>query len=524
LIDNPHPYPDHVPSDGDCGVDIDKFGLVELHCTPGVCCSGTGHCNTDSCEIDCNPLFGDCPGAWNSGYTSDEGKCGLVGSELISCKAGFCCSSNGYCGLTTDYCGVGCQSDYGKCGGGIPPITNVPDYWPNCESYANSDDWIRHHHDDIKEIRPKVLVLNFANPTLGTQMCENLIDEIIKGFKHGSSWHNHGAPQLNYEIYKIVNLRDGDDDFPDACPAGYPYENSQQFPRRNPSVISTWGFDYNALFRDSFAVHYKVYDPDTSGWMGLAKLFKRGVINEVWVVGSSEVPSDVSIAEVLEFKQNYDEDNNKKDGDFNKCAGKGCFDQIDIPAVSEAGVSIRIAFINYKRGAGCGLVSAGHSMQHAAGTENCVPAWGKWFKGFAAMDLDVKYKLPFASLNDAPCPNGVCLDHVDKKHMKFHLSESEDVDVSSVDFVCGNVDFPPNGKSHGDCRRTSDTVSSSCANYGRGGADNDVDATLWQGFGDFSDCGGDFTIWWMSNMPWYGSEMQHDDGTLMKCPGPFMFY
>src|SRR4051812_46828505 len=35
--------------------------------------------------------------------------------------------------------------------------------WPNAESRANSDDWIARNHDRIRQMRPKVLVLNFVN-------------------------------------------------------------------------------------------------------------------------------------------------------------------------------------------------------------------------------------------------------------------------------------------------------------------------------------------------------------------------
>ena len=33
----------------------------------------------------------------------------------LSCASGYCCSKYGYCGKTEEYCGVGCQSNFGKC-------------------------------------------------------------------------------------------------------------------------------------------------------------------------------------------------------------------------------------------------------------------------------------------------------------------------------------------------------------------------------------------------------------------------
>ena len=35
--------------------------------------------------------------------------------------------------------------------------------WPNAQSKANSDDWIRLHHAQIKQMQPRLLVLNFVN-------------------------------------------------------------------------------------------------------------------------------------------------------------------------------------------------------------------------------------------------------------------------------------------------------------------------------------------------------------------------
>lgn len=50
------------------------------------------------------PLTGECGGA--EGYT-------CLGSQH-----GDCCSSYGYCGSEESYCGAGCQTAFGRCGGG----------------------------------------------------------------------------------------------------------------------------------------------------------------------------------------------------------------------------------------------------------------------------------------------------------------------------------------------------------------------------------------------------------------------
>ena len=39
-------------------------------------------------------------------------KCGL-GNVNLMCQDNECCSQYGYCGVTNEYCGIGCQSSFG---------------------------------------------------------------------------------------------------------------------------------------------------------------------------------------------------------------------------------------------------------------------------------------------------------------------------------------------------------------------------------------------------------------------------
>jgi hypothetical protein len=51
---------------------------------------------------------------------SPDGSDGICG-ENYTCFGsvyGDCCSANGYCGNSTEYCGEGCNSAFGRCGGG----------------------------------------------------------------------------------------------------------------------------------------------------------------------------------------------------------------------------------------------------------------------------------------------------------------------------------------------------------------------------------------------------------------------
>jgi len=92
-----------------CGI---EFGY--LICQDNKCCSQYGFCGvTDEyCDIGCQFDFGIC----NSNITqitSPDGTCGRFNG--YSCEPGYCCSQYGYCGDTSDYCGTGCQSNYGTC-------------------------------------------------------------------------------------------------------------------------------------------------------------------------------------------------------------------------------------------------------------------------------------------------------------------------------------------------------------------------------------------------------------------------
>jgi len=115
---NPTPTPTPSPSpyistDGKCGKEYGQ-------CPSGKCCSRYGYCGNDDkyCGDGCQSEFGKCNSS-NSDVTTDEslpistdGKCG---KENGRCPSGTCCSKHGWCGKSVEYCGSGCQSEFGKC-------------------------------------------------------------------------------------------------------------------------------------------------------------------------------------------------------------------------------------------------------------------------------------------------------------------------------------------------------------------------------------------------------------------------
>lgn len=60
-----------------------------------------------------------------TGATTD-GTCGAQnGMSCIGYEAGSCCSQAGWCGVTTDHCGSGCQEGFGTCGSSSSSLSSV---------------------------------------------------------------------------------------------------------------------------------------------------------------------------------------------------------------------------------------------------------------------------------------------------------------------------------------------------------------------------------------------------------------
>ena len=205
-----------------------------------------------------------------------------------------------------------------------PPGANAPVAWPNAESGANSDPWLMAHHDEIDVLRPRVLVLNFVDGDTGEQ-ARDLSERVIAGLTESSRPRGYEDPDapaaLVPELFAIADLRD------DAAP-GAPRRNSSRYPREDP-VEGYWGFDYEALFSAEFAAAMDQRDPEhpDEGPLDLCTLIDRGLVHEVWIHGDGDTP-DVSAAEILEHKPIYDLDG-KPTGEWNRCAGNGCFDEED---------------------------------------------------------------------------------------------------------------------------------------------------------------------------------------------------
>ncbi|KAH6719154.1 carbohydrate esterase family 4 protein [Leptodontidium sp. MPI-SDFR-AT-0119] len=115
-----------ISPDNTCGRNGTGGGADAYTCPPDLpCCSVNGFCGSTNAycltTAGCQSNFGNCTAPTAGTITPDE-TCGISGAGVYgyTCSsASPCCSRNGWCGNTTDYCIVeaGCQSAFGTCAG-----------------------------------------------------------------------------------------------------------------------------------------------------------------------------------------------------------------------------------------------------------------------------------------------------------------------------------------------------------------------------------------------------------------------
>ena len=81
-----------------------------------------------------------------------------------------------------------------------------PSIWPNTLSRANSDPWLAANHDRLRQMRPRVMVINFANG-LSAEKGQAQITALIHALQESSRYHGYedkaAPPFLVYEIAKV---------------------------------------------------------------------------------------------------------------------------------------------------------------------------------------------------------------------------------------------------------------------------------------------------------------------------------
>lgn len=386
--------------------------------------------------------------------------------------------------------------------------------WPNRVSSANSDAWLVRNHDRIRQMRPRLLVLNFADG-VSTAQARGKVDALIAALRESSRWHGYADPKapafLDYRVAKLVDLTDA------TPPAEKLDGNSTKYPRV-PNWKEGINFQYGRLFQPEFTALYDIPDPkQPSRRLSLAELVDRGMVNEVWFLAYQGKYG--SPFESVEVKQAYDARFHKIPGKWVQAGNGGAEDQPFI------GRSLRILFINVERGPGCAMESLGHSLEGMA-RSGAIPWLKPYFEEYAAFDLKNRYGMPFDDFYER---DGAEFDFPDPTTITF-MWKGERKTYHPYVPIGNCVHFLPNGRKDYDLDNP-EPVMSTIEHYrlhdGPGGKDR---AALWtpavlDRYRELGrDCMGRWVIYWRQNMPGYHNHARNDAGRPMKNWWPFLFY
>jgi hypothetical protein len=402
--------------------------------------------------------------------------------------------------------------------------TIMPTSWPNRLGAANSSPWLVAHHAELTEIHPRVLVLDFDNTKTTTQ-ARARVDELIAAYKEGSRYHGYvdatATPFLNYELVKLVDLTDP------SPPSGWTFKNSTRMPRK-PSG-GEYVLDIRTLFDQTFVQDYGFPDPaDPTRELTMCELFRRGDINELWVITEQNDPGETIAPEGKEQKQKYDVDGQPIPGAFDACAGNGCFMTEDVP---NCGVTVKFLSLLLSRGNGCQVHSQGHSIEGNFSRGGTLPFASEMFQRFANLDLDTRLGLPFQSWYDCDSSNlsTVCMSYPTVDSVSWKVgAQSGSIPVYAQG--CGNVHFPPNARVQYDYDDSAH-VNSTCQHFGLHDGANGADARTivtpadWGMYESLSpDCGGAWNVYWRQNLPGRDNQATNPNGDPLGNWWTYLFY
>jgi hypothetical protein len=396
----------------------------------------------------------------------------------------------------------------------------VSNTWPNTVSAANSDPWLVQHHDQLVEIRPRLLVLNFHNPLPGDAVIPSVQLE-IDAIAEGSRYHGYADPAapafLQYQLTQVVDLTDA------QVPADWPYLSSTLLP-----VDELGQFVPEALFSSEFAALMGIEDPDVPGTqLDLCTIFERGIANEVWLAvgdGMREPPL------MMERKQRYDASFSALAGDFQACvsASDHCLEVA-------CGVTVRLAHLNPRRDPGCDLQVRGWSMLESG---RSIPYLAANANPFFNADFSARFAAPFNDLYEA-CDRGAepCVEYPGPSTARAVSTGNTSWSIDPYLQGCGSPDFPPNATARW-AWAGAQAVDSRCEHYQLQDGDESRDRYLPYSLGSLptyeprfigtapfpGDCGGAWQLYWRQNMPGWNNPAYAVDGTPMKNWWPFSFY
>ena len=407
----------------------------------------------------------------------------------------------------------------------LPPPAGLGDdhaVWPNTASYRNSDDWIWQNHDSIRQMRPRVLILNFANDA-DMPLVRSHAETLVNAFAEATRYHGYERPDapsfIKYEVLKIIDLRD------ESALAEPVRKSSSKMPIKKDGGPGDPLLDYAALFSDEFAPTLGFEDPRTPGrFLNLAELVNAGWVHELWFYAIHEPGDRWPGTETCELKQFYDETCRPIPGKHGP-AGNG-----HAPSMPWLGRSFRIAFFNPHRGAGCSMENFGHTMEWIANSSS-IAYYRKYFYEFADFDLNTRHGLPFSSFyrTSYDRESGDRIDFPKPDRLEVQR-RGKTYTVDPFITTGGSAHFPPGARWHYDLESPS-AVLTTRETYRTRKTPGDADEARefsrekFQRYKSVApDCMGQWIVYWFQSMPGLDNTCIDDEGRPMKNWWPFLFY
>lgn len=393
--------------------------------------------------------------------------------------------------------------------------TDAATVWPNDESRTNSDPWLVAHHDELRELRPRVLVLSFIND-LEVAAVADAAQEVIAGLAEGSRYRAYrdasAPPFLRYELAGVIDLTD------DPVPADWTHTSSTRLP-----VTASGAFDMAALFDASFAANYGYEDPAQPGRpLDLCGLFSEGLVNELWLAVGESGPRHPP--QVRECKARYDASGARVEGAFVDVEGG---DFCDLAA--RCGVTVRIAHLNPMRGVGCDLDIRAWLLR---GAWRALPRLEPALRAFMNSDFRTRFDAPFDSLLEICLGvDGDCVRYPASDVIEGELPSGTTWRIDPYEPGCGDPEFPPNARFFLDDANTA-PVQSRCAGFGLGGGPGGRDVyepysadtvdELDQRWG--RDCAGGWQVYLRQSIPGLDNRGVDADGAPLRNWWVYSFY
>ncbi len=389
--------------------------------------------------------------------------------------------------------------------------------WPNADSKTNSDDWLRLHHNEIRKMRPRVLVLNFVNGLTGDEV-QKRAEAVIEAVKEASRYHGYrdktAESFLEYKVAKIINLTDEE-----PLPDDQKMEGNSSLYPRVPEWKGGNNLRYSELFTPEFTQAMKFADPGKPGnLLGISELAARGLIHEVWILaqeGGFGAPLPC-----VEMKQAYTTEDRKIANKFVQ-AGDGKSDEM--PSI---GRSLRILYVNPNRGAGCALEKMSRAFEEMTRSKT-VPNLARYFAEFTGEDLKARYRIGMNSLADRQ--NGTELEYPAPNTMVYRY-KGEQFAVRNYIAAAGSVRFPPNARREFDIENKT-PVLSTIENFRlRNGFEGRDKAEPWTFEKTVPyravapDCVGGWMVYWRQSMPGLNTKALDDTGRPLKNWWVYLFY